>query len=135
MIQFDSSFLIDLREEVAREAPGAAFEFIESLDAGELLAVSAHVLSELRVGAELAKHQLQMHEVLDQFLSGFLTIYPDHRFPAAYARAWLATNRGKRTVPAMDLLIATAALIEDAPLVTRNVKDFSRIPGLRVLSY
>ena len=32
----------------------------------------------------------------------------------------------------MDLLIATAAILEDAPLVTRNVKDFSRIPGMRV---
>ena len=26
----------------------------------------------------------------------------------------------------MDLLIATAALLDDAPLVTRNVKDFTR---------
>jgi predicted nucleic acid-binding protein len=34
-----------------------------------------------------------------------------------------------------DLLIGTAALLEDAALVTRNVKDFSKIPGLRVLSY
>ena len=25
--------------------------------------------------------------------------------------------------------------LDDAPLVTRNVKDFSRVPGLRVLSY
>jgi len=24
---------------------------------------------------------------------------------------------------------------DDAPLVTRNVKDFSRVPGLRVLGY
>jgi predicted nucleic acid-binding protein len=35
----------------------------------------------------------------------------------------------------MDLLIATAALLDDARLVTRNVKDFSRIPGLRLLEY
>jgi predicted nucleic acid-binding protein len=35
----------------------------------------------------------------------------------------------------MDLLIGTAALLEDAALVTRNVKDFSKIPGLRVLRY
>jgi predicted nucleic acid-binding protein len=36
---------------------------------------------------------------------------------------------------AMDLLIATAATLDDAPLVTRNVKDFSRVPGVRVLRY
>ena len=36
---------------------------------------------------------------------------------------------------AMDLRIATSAIVEDAPLVTRNVKDFSKVPGLRVLEY
>ena len=135
MIQFDSSFVIDLRDEIAREAPGAAFEFVESLDPGELLAISVHVLAEVRVGAELDKHPLKAHEAIDQLVGGFLPIYPDHRFAAMYARVWAATNRGKRNVAAMDLLIATAAIIEDAPLVTKNVKDFSRIPGLRVLSY
>lgn len=135
MIQFDSSFLVDLKEEVAREAPGPAFEFIETLEPGELLAVSVHVVAELRVGAELARHQLQMHETIDRLLAGFLTIYPDQRFAAAYARLWVATNRRRRTVPPMDLLIATAAIVHDAPLVTHNVKDFSRVPGLRVIGY
>jgi predicted nucleic acid-binding protein len=35
----------------------------------------------------------------------------------------------------MDLLIATAALVDDAALLTKNVKDFSRVPGLRVIGY
>ncbi len=40
-----------------------------------------------------------------------------------------------RPVASMDLLIATAAILDDASLVTRNAKDFSRIPGLRTLAY
>ncbi len=35
----------------------------------------------------------------------------------------------------MDLLIATAAAVEDAPLVTRNQSDLARVPGLRLISY
>jgi predicted nucleic acid-binding protein len=35
----------------------------------------------------------------------------------------------------MDLLIATAAIIDSAPLLTRNLRDFNRIPGLDVKSY
>jgi predicted nucleic acid-binding protein len=35
----------------------------------------------------------------------------------------------------MDLLIAVTALGDDAPLVTRNVEDFARVPGLLVKSY
>jgi predicted nucleic acid-binding protein len=41
----------------------------------------------------------------------------------------------KKTMATMDLLIATAALLDDAPLVTRNLRDFSRVPGLRLIRY
>ena len=135
MIHLDSSFLIDLLRETARERPGPAFEFIEALDPEEILGVSVHVACELRAGAELSRRALQEHETLDHLLSGVLVAYPDDRFAPAYARLLAATSRGGKTVAAMDALIATAALLDDAPLVTRNVKDFSRVPGLRVLSY
>ena len=41
-------------------------------------------------------------------------------------RLLAATRRSRVTIASMDLLIATAALLEDAAVVTRNVKDFSR---------
>ena len=44
-------------------------------------------------------------------------------------------ERAGNRVAAMDLLIATAAILDDAQLVTRNAKDFERVPGLRVLRY
>lgn len=135
MIHLDSSFLIDLLRETSKQQPGGAFELIESLDQHEVLGVSVHVVCELRAGAELAKKALVEHEVLDQLLSGLLVSYPDDRFPPMYGRLLAGAQRAGRSVAAMDLLIATAALLDDAPLVTRNVNDFSRIPGLRVLRY
>ena len=135
MIHLDSSFLIDLLRETARERPGPAFDLIESLDANELLGVSVHVVCELRAGAELSRRVLQEHEALDHLLSGVLVVFPDDRFAPEYAKLLAATTRGGRRVAAMDLLIATAAILDRAPLVTRNVKDFSRVPGLRVLDY
>ncbi len=135
MIHLDSSFLIDLLRETSAERPGPAFDLIESLDPHEVLGVSVHVACELRAGAELARRPLHEHEVLDKLLDGLAVSYPDDRFAAAYARLLAATSHGGRPVAAMDLLIGTAATLEDAPLVTRNVKDFSRIPGLRLLRY
>ena len=135
MIHLDSSFLIDLLRETSRGRPGPALDLIESLDANELLAVSVHVVCELRAGAELSRRALNEHETLDQLLAGLLVAYPDQRFPPAYARLLAVTSRQRKPVAAMDLLIATAATLDDAPLVTRNVKDFARVPGLRLLEY
>ena len=64
-----------------------------------------------------------------------MVAYPDSRFAPMYGRVLAAIERSTRPVAAMDLLIATAALLDDASLITRNVKDFVRVPGLRVLGY
>ena len=135
MTHLDSSFLIDLLREHVRERPGPAFDCIESLDPAEALGVSVHVLCELRAGAELTKRPLAEHETLDRVLSGLLVVYPDERFAAAYGRLYAVTSRRGTPMSSMDLLIATAATLDDAQLVTRNVKDFGRVPGLRLLDY
>lgn len=135
MIHLDSSYLIDLLRETTTGRPGSALDFIEQLDERETLVVSVHAMCELRGGAELARRALQEHEELDRMFSGMVVSYPDGRFAAVYGRLAAALRRSSRPVQAMDLLIATAALLDDAPLVTRNVKDFSRVPGLRVLEY
>jgi predicted nucleic acid-binding protein len=135
VIHLDSSLLIDLQRETQRERPGPAFDALEALDDAEVLSVSVHVVCELRAGAELARRPLQAHEALDHLLSGLLIAYPDDRFAPLYGRILTATARAGRGLATMDLLIATAALIDDAALLTRNVKDFSRVPGLRVMDY
>ena len=135
MIHLDSSFLIDLLRETTKGRPGRALDFIESLDDHEVLGVSVHVACELRAGAELARQPLREHEELDRLLSGLLVAYPDDRFAGTYARLLAGLSRRGRPVATMDLLIATAALLDDAPLVTRNQRDFARVPGLRVVGY
>lgn len=135
MIHLDTSLLIDLEREIARKRPGPALNFMESVDRGELMSISVFAVGELRAGAEAFKQPLAEHERLDDLLRGILVAYPDQRFPQAYGRAWWATVGQRRPVAEMDLLIATTALLDDAPLVTKNVKAFSRVPGLRVLTY
>lgn len=135
MIHLDSSFLIDLLREHVRERPGPAFGCIESLDPGEVLGISVHVACELRAGAELSRRVLAEHEALDHLLSGLQIAYPDERFAPAYGRLFAATSRRGSRMASLDLLIATAATLDDAALVTRNVKDFARVPGLRLLEY
>lgn len=135
MIHLDTSYLVDLLRETTRGRPGPALDFIEGLDPGESLAVSVHVVCELRAGAELSRSALREHEELDRLLGGLVVAYPDTGFPPTYGRLLAAVQRSGKPVATMDLLIATAALLDDAPVVTRNVKDFARVPGLRLLTY
>jgi predicted nucleic acid-binding protein len=135
VIHLDTCLLVDLHREAARERPGPAFEVLEALDPDETLAVSVHVLCELRAGAELAKRPLAEHEAVDRLCSGLVVAYPDSRFAPTYARLLASLERSRRPVATMDVLIATAALIDDAALVTRNVRDFGRFPGLRIIGY
>jgi tRNA(fMet)-specific endonuclease VapC len=135
MIHLDTSLLIDLLREAARERPGPAFAALESIDDDELMGVSVHVVCELRAGAELSRQPLKEHEELDDLLTGLIVAYPDSRFASTYGRLLAAIDRTGRSVATMDLLIATGAIIDDAALLTRNVKDFARVPGLRVLQY
>ncbi len=60
---------------------------------------------------------------------------PDEAFAATYGRLLARMQRAGVQIGTMDLLIGTAALEGGVPLVTRNRKDFERIPGLDVLTY
>ena len=135
MIHLDSSLLIDLLRETGRERPGPAFDALESIDDDEVLGVSVHVVCELRAGAELSRKPAREHEEIDRLLAGLIVAYPDDRFAAVYGRLLASIERMRLRVASMDLLIATAAILDDAALLTRNTKDFSRVPGLRVLEY
>lgn len=135
MIHFDTTFLIDLEREWASDRPAAAFEFLEGLDDDEIAAISVFGVAELRLGAELSRRPDKKHQEIDELLAGWVVAYPGDSFASRFAREAAALRRSGDAIPTMDLLIATAALLHDAPLVTRNVKDFSRVPGLRVLSY
>ena len=52
-----------------------------------------------------------------------------------YAKITRNLRSKGRLVGANDLWIAATAIENDNPLVTRNVSDFSRIPGLELRSY
>lgn len=70
-----------------------------------------------------------------QLCAGPHVEYPDERFSAAYGPLIASQERSRSRMSTTDLLIATTALVAGAPLLTRNAKDFSRLPGLDVLDY
>lgn len=134
MIHLDTSFLVDLLREGARGQHGPASKLLERLGDDEL-AASVFVMCELMGGAELSAHPQRERRNVERLFSSLRVDFPDERFAPTYGRllGWQSRREGR--IATMDLLIATSAVIAGASLVTRNAKDFSRVPDLEILPY
>ena len=97
-----------------------------------VIAMSVITLGELRVGAERSARRDEVHETIDALL---------HRIPAmglteevarhyGQIRAHLAANG--QIIGSNDLWIGAHALALGVTLVTSNIREFVRIPDLRV---
>jgi len=134
VIHADTSFLVDLLREAGRGVRGPATRLLDEIE-GEEVRVGVHVLCELLAGAEGARHPSIERQRVRRLCAGLVVSYPDERFAAAYARVLTSLRDSGRPVATMDLLIATAALVDGAAIVTRNARHFGRVPGLEVRGY
>lgn len=134
MTHLDTSFLVDLFRESARGKRGPASALLDSL-ADEELAVSVFVSYQLHAGAELADAPERERKRIGEVLEGVRLVQPDESFAPRYAATLARLRRAGRSIATMDLLIATAALVDDARLATRYRRDFSKIDDLVLLTY
>ena len=134
MTHLDTSFVVDLLREARRRKPGPAMAMRERLENEELW-LSVFVVCELMAGAELSRRPSEERQHVVAFCNALQTAYPDEAFGRTYGRLLASLHKAGQTIGAMDLLIATAAVVDDATLVTRNQREFSRVPGLKIASY
>ncbi len=133
-MHLDTTFLIDLLRERRRKSSGPATQRLEELAEVELR-VSVHAICELFAGVELAQRRGDELRSVEKLLGALEIVYPSEGFARTYGRILASLQSTGSLIGTMDLLIATAALVEGAPLVTRNVDHFERIDGLDVVSY
>ena len=134
MIHLDTTFLVDLLREERRRKPAGAAAFLQERP-DEELRISVHAACELFAGVEAARLPDEERGRVAALLEIVGIVFPDERFAPAYGRLLAQLERAGARIGVMDLLIGAAALVEGAALVTRNVREFGRIPGLRVVSY
>ncbi|MEK7469859.1 MAG: type II toxin-antitoxin system VapC family toxin [Planctomycetota bacterium] len=129
MYLFDSNILIDLTR---RKPPAGLNERFESVPLGSG-ATSSLVLLELRRGTARNPDPDAAWESLERGLLKRLTVL-DFTKKLALATSDIdeRLRRRGRTLPEMDLMIGVTALEHGLIMVTRNVRDFTDIPGLKV---
>ena len=96
------------------------------------MAMSAITLSELYHGAEKSAKVSQNLEVIEEF-SSLLEVLPyTGKASAHYGSIRSALEKAGQPIGVNDLHIAAHARSEGLVVVTNNVSEFSRVPGLMV---
>jgi tRNA(fMet)-specific endonuclease VapC len=90
------------------------------------------VKAELLYGAERSQQAQKNREQLDQFFAPFPSLPFDDRAAAVYGAMRVQLERHGTPIGPHDLLIASIALSHRVILVTHNVSEFSRVPGLQI---
>ena len=88
--------------------------------------------SELRFGAAKSAAPAKNARRLDAFLAPLQILEYGSVDAAAYAHLRAKLERDGRPIGPLDTLIASHAIARQLTLVTNNVREFARVPGLRV---
>ncbi len=96
------------------------------------IGIPSIVLHELRYGMLRAGGGTRKREDLETFLGSISVLPFDARAADAAAQARLELDRSGQQIGPFDVLIAGTALAHGAVLVTHNVREFGRIPNLRI---
>ena len=95
------------------------------------LHVSCIVLAELAAGAELGTRRAATLAALNEVTAGMTVLPFDADCALAYGPIRAALTRKGAIIGPMDMLIAAQAVSADMVLVTDNLREFKRVPGLQ----
>jgi tRNA(fMet)-specific endonuclease VapC len=133
MICLDTNIVISI---LNRRIPSLRHRVEEQARAGNKVALPVLVIFEMRYGIEGSDRRELGERLLHRFLGLGIDVIPFDAEDAAHAgdiRAHLE-SRGTPIGP-YDYLIAAQARRRGAALVTLNVREFSRVPGLIVVDW
>lgn len=114
-----------------REKPRSILERFNEHAVGDI-GISVITLAELEYGVSKSGKPAKNKEALDQFVAPLDVAPFDRSATAAYGKLRATLEKRGQSIGGMDLLIAAHALTLNVRLVTHNVREFGRVPGLRV---
>lgn len=123
---YDSDYCISFMRGKVGLSPGSAAQTLGAIK------ISVITLFELWTGVHKCSQPAKELQKLNHFLIGTTTMAMDAADArrAAKIRAHLESNG--QVIGPYDLLIAAQALEHGMMVVTRNVREFARMPGLKI---
>ena len=106
-------------------------KWIQSLTP-DRIKIPSIVKAELLLGAEKSVFLKQARAVVEAFLNPFEIVAFDDPCVSFYSKIRSEMEKKGISIGPNDLLIASTVLAHHGTLVTHNVKEFGRIPNLKV---
>jgi tRNA(fMet)-specific endonuclease VapC len=102
---------------------------------GEERGISVITVSELLHGVARSRGatRTRRRAFVEHVLAGLEAVPITEPVARVHAEVWATLERRGEVLGAHDLWIAATALAHGFGLATRNVGDFARVPGLRVI--
>lgn len=117
-----------------KKKPPLVLRHFEAYAAGTI-GISSITVAELEFGVQKSLYPSQNQEALEQFLLPLAILDFDYEAARAYGRLRSLLETRGRVIGSLDMLIAAHALSQGLPLATNNVREFSKVPGLKVLNW
>ena len=125
--------LIDSSVFIAMERQGRAPQDLAIAWADEPVALAAVTASELLVGVHRADSRAR-RLTREDFVEGIIQLFPvlpfDLRVARIHAEIWAKLTSTGSTIGSVDMIIASTALAYGYSILTNNVREFHRLPGL-----
>ena len=114
-----------------KEHPASVLDRFADHPVGDI-GVSVITLAELEYGISKSSRPARNRTALEQFVSPLEVASFDRHATTAYGKLRAVLEKKGQPIGSMDLLIAAHAISLDVRLITHNVKEFGRVPGLRI---
>ncbi len=119
---------------VIKKRPPKVLQHFETVT-NQQICISVVTQAELQYGVERSAKTAHNQHVLDEFVAR-LAVWPwDQDAVAHYGRIRRQLEQKGTPIGNMDLLIAAHALSRSCVLVTNNIKEFKRVPGLKTANW
>ena len=115
---------------IKRKPEKVLLRFQEELSGG--MCISTITLAELEYGIRHSANPAKNEQALIRFLAPLSVLPFDPAASAEYGEIRAYLQRQGTPIGPLDMLIAGHARAEGAVLVTNNVREFERVPGLAV---
>ncbi len=129
MIMLDTNICIY----ILRDRP---IELLNKLNSAVDISLSSIVYAELLYGIELSPRKSQKLRAaqLESFLQHLVIVPWDENAALHYSQIRASLKKDGILIGNMDMLIGSHARSLDVDLVTNNIKEFARIPDLKIVN-